>query len=285
MSQPFPTRLAAAVLLALSLVACSPVDLLNATVPEDGFTVRQALAYGDDPRHRLDVYVPDELADPAPVVVFFYGGSWKRGEREDYLFAAEALVSRGYVTVVPDYRLYPDVAFPGFLHDGAEAVRWVRDSIGDHGGDPDRVFLMGHSAGAYNAAMLSLDPTYLAEAGVDRRIVRGMIGLAGPYDFLPLDVRTTRQVFGDAPDLQATQPVSFADGEAPPLLLLAGVDDTTVRPRNSESLAGAVVDSGGMADLRLYPDLGHIGIVLALADGQRDRAPVLEDVEAFIAGR
>ena len=272
-------------LLPVLLAACSPVDVLNATVPKDGYAVSEGLAYGPGPRHRLDVYVPDDLAGPAPVVVFFYGGSWKNGDRGDYLFAAEALVSRGYVAVVPDYRLYPDVAFPDFLDDGARAVRWVRESIAAYGGDPDRLFLMGHSAGAYNAAMLALDPDYLANAGIDRGAVRGVIGLAGPYDFLPLDTRTTRQVFGDAPDLPATQPVSFADGGAPPLLLLTGEDDTTVRPRNSESLARAMAAEGGEAELRVYPDLGHIGIVLALADGQRGRAPVLDDLDAFVAAR
>ena len=279
------SRLAAAALLPIVLAACSPVDLLNATVPEDGYSVSEGLAYGSGPRHRLDVYKPDDLAGPAPVVVFFYGGSWKRGDRGDYLFAAEALVSRGYVAVLPDYRLYPDVAYDGFLDDSAQAVRWVRDSIAAYGGDPNRIFLMGHSAGAYNAAMLSLDPRYLADAGVDRDIVRGMIGLAGPYDFLPLDTRTTRQVFGEAPDLAATQPVTFADACAPPLLLLTGADDTTVRPRNSEALARAVSDKGGDADLRVYPDLGHIGIVLALAAGQRGRAPVLDDLAAFVESR
>ena len=144
---------------------------------------------------------------------------------------------------------------------------------------------MGHSAGAYNAAMLALDPRYLAAVGLDRDVIGGMIGLAGPYDFLPLDTNVTRLVFGDVPDLAGTQPVNFADDRAPPLLLLTGTGDTTVRPRNSESLAGRITGSGGSATLRLYPDIGHVGLVLALADGHRDSAPVLDDVEAFIRGR
>lgn len=274
-----------ALLLLLVLASCSPVDLLNATVPEDGYAAHQDVAYGDAARHRLDLYVPDGLDRPAPVVVFFYGGSWRNGDRGDYLFAAEALASRGFVAVVPDYRLYPDVAFPGFLADGAMAVGWVRDQIAGYGGDPGRIFLMGHSAGAYNAAMLALDPRYLADAGVDRSVVRGLIGLSGPYDFLPLDTRVTRRVFGGAPDLPATQPINFVDGGAPPMLLLTGADDRTVRPRNSRSLASAANGSGGSAMLRVYPDMGHIGIVLALAAGHRDGAPVLDDVAAFVDGR
>ena len=273
----------ALVSLAALLAGCSPVDLLNATIPTDGYSLAEGIAYGTGDRHRLDIYVPDDLVGPAPVVVFFYGGSWKRGDRGDYLFAAQALASRGFVTVVPDYRLYPEVRFPGFLQDSAQAVAWTQGSIAEHGGDPDRIFVMGHSAGAYNAAMLALDPRYLAAAGVERDALSGMIGLAGPYDFLPLDTRTTRQIFGDAPDLPATQPVRYATAEVPPLLLLSGADDGTVLPRNSESLARAVTEAGGSAELRVYPDIGHIGVVLALADGQRSRAPVLDDLVAFIA--
>lgn len=278
-------RCVLAALLPLLLGACSAADLLNATVPKEGYTLSEGIAFGDDPRHRLDVYVPDDLAGPAPVVVFFYGGSWSNGDRQDYLFVGEALASRGFVAVIPDYRLYPDVAFPDFLADSANAVRWVRESIAGHDGDPDRIFLMGHSAGAYNAAMLAVDPRYLAEAGVDRAVVDGVIGLAGPYDFLPLDTRVTRRVFGAAPDLLQTQPVTFVDGDTPPLLLVTGTDDTIVRPRNSESLAGLANGSGGSASLRFYPGIGHFRLVLSLADGYRGDAPVLDDVEAFIRGR
>lgn len=278
-------RVVLAALLPFLLGACSAADLLNATVPKEGYTLSDGIAFGDDPRHRLDVYVPDDLAGPAPVVVFFYGGSWSNGDREDYLFVGEALASRGFIAVVPDYRLYPEVAFPDFLDDSASAVRWVWDSIAEYRGDPDRIFLMGHSAGAYNAAMLAVDPRYLEAAGVDRAVIDGVIGLAGPYDFLPLDTRVTRRVFGDAPDLGQTQPVAFVDDRTPPLLLVTGTEDTTVRPRNSESLAGLANGSGGSASLRFYPEIGHIGLVLALAVGHRGDAPVLDDVEAFIRGR
>lgn len=175
MSTAKPLRLVLAVLLPVLLGACSAADLLNATVPKDGYTVSHGVAFGDDPRHRLDVYVPDDLTGPAPVVVFFYGGSWRNGDREDYLFVGQALASRGFVAVVPDYRLYPEVTFPGFLDDSASAVRWVRDSIAGYRGDPDRIFLMGHSAGAYNAAMLAVDPRYLEAAGVDRAVIGGVI--------------------------------------------------------------------------------------------------------------
>lgn len=274
--------LAGLLCLGAALAACSPVDLLNATVPEDGYSVTTDIAYGDGARRRLDVYRPATAGEPAPVVVFFYGGSWRNGDRGDYRFVAQALVSEGLVAVLPDYRVYPEVVFPGFLEDGAAAIRWVRDSIAGYGGDPERIFLIGHSAGAYNAAMLAVDPRYLSAVGVDREAIAGFVGLAGPYDFLPLDTRITRRVFGGAADLSATQPVTFADSNAPPMLLLAGENDGTVYPRNSVSLSETTEERGGNAEVRLYPDLGHIGIVLALADGQRHRAPVLDDVAAFI---
>jgi acetyl esterase/lipase len=180
--------------------------------------------------------------------------------------------------VIPDYRLVPEVRYPAFLEDGAAAVRWVRTNIAAHGGDPDRLVLAGHSAGAYNAAMLALDPRWL---GADRAAVRGLVGLAGPYDFLPLDVASTREAFGEVRDLPSTQPVNLASAGDPPALLVAGANDTLVRPRQTALLAERLRASGVMADTRLYPKVGHVGVMTALAKPLRGKAPVLADVTAF----
>jgi acetyl esterase/lipase len=264
----------------LLATGCAPVSLLNATVPGGGVQVRCGLPYGDGPRRQLDIYRP-AAAGRYPVVVFFYGGSWRNGRRQDYWFVAEPLARRGFVVVVPDYRLYPEVRFPDFLRDCAASVAWTQHHAEDLGGDGSGIRLMGHSAGAYNAAMVALDPALLAEAGGTHKNLACMAGLAGPYDFLPITDPDVIPVFAGSPPA-ATQPITYVDGHAPPLLLLAGADDRTVNPQNSRSLAQRIESDGGHASLRIYPGLGHIGIVIAFASLFRGKAPVLEDTAQFL---
>ena len=266
------------------LAACTPsLGTFDAFAPRDAGARRVArdVGYGEGPRRRLDVYAPAKRDAPLPVIVFIYGGSWDSGDKDDYEFVGAALASRGFVTVLPDYRLAPEVRFPGFIEDCAAAVRWVSDNVSEYGGDAQRIVLVGHSAGAYNAIMLALAGDYLRTAGVDARSIRGAIGLAGPYDFLPFDVDSTRNAFGQAPDPQLTQPVHFARADAPPLLLLWGEDDTTVGPRNLESLAHVQRAAGGDVETEVYANVDHVGIMLALSRPFRGRAPVLNDVTAF----
>jgi poly(3-hydroxybutyrate) depolymerase len=151
------------------LAACSPLTLLNGAVPDAASRATSGVAYGPLPRQRLDIYAPPD-ADRAPVVVFFYGGSWRSGDRADYRFAGDALASRGIVAVIADYRLYPEARYPTFLQDAAQVVAWTQQHIGGYGGDPGRVFVAGHSAGGYIAAMLALDPRWLHRAGGPLRL-------------------------------------------------------------------------------------------------------------------
>ena len=274
------SRLAAALLVALPTAGCGPA-LLNALVPDGGYRLKRDLAYGDLARQRLDVYLPDGLAGPAPVVVFFYGGRWEAGAKGEFRFVGQALASRGFVAVIPDSRRYPEVRFPSFVEDGAAAVAWVRNHIAALGGDPDSLHLAGHSSGAHIAALLALDHQYLADAGVEGGAVTSFVGLAGPYDFLPLDDPTLEEIFA-VEDMAATQPITFADRSAPPALLLHGGDDETVLPANSEHLADALAAAGNRAQLKIYPDLGHVGLLIALAAPLRWLAPVLADVSAFL---
>jgi len=269
-------------LAALVAGCASPLGAFNALAPRDGRTKRlaQGVAYGEGARRKLDVYAP-ETPGPHPVIVFIYGGSWSSGRRQDYAFAGAAFASRGFVTVVTDYRLVPEVRFPGFVEDCAAAVRWVADHIGEFGGDPSRIVLVGHSAGAYNALMAALDARYLRDAGVDAARVRGAIGLAGPYDFLPFDVTATREAFGQAPDSALTQPVHFARADAPSLLLLWGEADTTVGPRNIRALEAAMRTAGGRVETKTYPGVDHVNIMLAVSRPFRGRAPTLDDVTEF----
>jgi acetyl esterase/lipase len=277
----FLRRLAAAALAALSS-ACSPVELLNSTIPTAGLIISKDIAYGSDARQTLDVYRPAAPAGELPVVVFFYGGSWQTGSKNDYLFAAAALARRGLVVVVPDYRVYPAVRFPVFIEDSARAVVWAQRNIISYGGNPSEMFLMGHSAGAYNVVMLALDPKYLQAAGADPNDIKATIGLSGPYDFLPFTEPDIRGVFSSVDDKALTQPITYADGHNKPLLLLQGQADTTVYPRNTAALAAKIRAHGGPVEDKFYPGLGHVGMMLAFTPWFRSRAPVLDDVSNFI---
>lgn len=274
-------RRALAPILLLIATSCSPLKTFNSLVPKDSGVdvVARDQVFRDGPRGRLDLYAPRRRGgEPLPIIVFFYGGSWNSGTKDGYAFAGRALAARGFLVAIPDYRLVPEVRFPAFLEDGAAAVRWVRAHAGRYGGDPDRIVLAGHSAGAYNAAMLSLDPRWL---GPDRPAIRGFAGLAGPYDFLPFDTPASRAAFGEAPDPPATQPVRFASpGDPPALLLVAGKDDL-VRPRNAISLAAALRGAGVPVEVRTYDKIGHIGILTALSRLFRGKAPVLRDLAEF----
>lgn len=270
--------------IACALAACSPASLLNATVPESGLAIERGLSYGPLPRQRFDLYRAADVAGPLPLVVFFYGGGWDDGERGDYLFVAEGLARAGYLVAVPDYRLYPQVRFPAFLQDAAKAVAFLRQAAAERGGDAGRLALMGHSAGAWIAAFLALDPRWLAAEGVDAGALSAVVGLAGPYAFDPLAYDSTREIFSVGLPSDAMRPLAYvAAVEAPPpFLLLHGGEDETVYPWNSERLAAALQSAGHAVELRRYPELAHIGIVLALAEGFRGRAPVLADILAFL---
>ena len=263
--------------------ACSPLGALNGAnrlTPGDGGVKRivAGAAFGSDARQRLDGWAPEDASAKLPVIVFFYGGSWKSGDRDGYGFAARALAARGFVVVVPDYRLVPQVRWPAFVEDGAAALKWVAANIANHGGDPARIGVIGHSAGAHIALLLSLDRRW----GVADHI-KAAVGLAGPYDFRPFEPGGAAEAaLGNAPDLADTQPIHFARPDAPPLLLLHGDADETVKPRNSLALAKAITDQGGRATAKLYPGIGHIGILLALSKPFRGKAPVLVDASNFL---
>jgi len=277
-------RLSMLVFSMLALAACSPFTIINGAVDDDAFTVRSGIPYGPNKRNALDVYVPKQRSGPMPVVVFFYGGSWKRGDRANYLFAADALANRGYLAILPDYRVYPKVRFPAFVEDGAKAVRWALEHAAEFGGDPDRLYLMGHSAGAHIATMLTLDERYLATEGVSAKRIRGTIALAGPYAFYPSRTRSIAPIFDHLSDENAARPITFVDGDEAPLLLIHGEDDKIVRATNTVALSKAVRDAGGRVRQIIYPDVGHVGVVSALSRSFRDVAPVLRDTSAFIDG-
>ncbi|QHF48683.1 alpha/beta hydrolase [Pseudomonas sp. S49] len=270
--------------LLLALGGCSPVQLLNALTPDSTYDKTTGIAYGDDPRQKLDVYVPHQPMPGAPVVVFFYGGSWNSGSRVDYRFVGEALASKGIVTVVADYRLYPQVRYPLFLQDGAQAVAWTKAHIREFSGNPQRLYLMGHSSGGYNAAMLALDGELLASVGMSPRDLQGWIGLAGPYDFLPIKNPEVRPVFFWPDSPPQSQPVNHVSHGAPPALLIAATEDDLVNPtRNTGGLASKLRAAGVPAQDLYYSRPSHITLVATLSRPLRHLAPVLDQVVGFIA--
>jgi acetyl esterase/lipase len=274
-----------AVALLLALGACAPITVLNALAAAGGHTRVADIAYGALPRQQLDVYVPGGVAPAGgwPVVVFFYGGSWTSGERAQYGFVGAALASRAILTLVADYRLYPEVRYPDFLADSAQALAWGLTHAADHGGNPRRVFVMGHSAGGYNAAMLALDKRWLAATGHTPQELAGFIGLAGPYDFLPMTNRDAQPVFFHPNYPPDTQPMAFASSAAPRTFLAAGRTDALVDPeRNTAALAARLSAAGVPVSLHRYEHVDHVTLIGAFGLPLRWLAPVLDDVADFV---
>jgi len=279
--------LAIGVALVCLLSGCSVFNLVNAFVPRSTYIAHNDLAYGAHPREKADVYEPraGTAAPPGgfPVVVFFYGGSWTQGERADYRFVGEALASKGFVAVLADYRLYPEVRYPDFLEDCAAAVAWSRREAPRFRGNPQRLYVMGHSAGGYNAAMLALDPRWLRVEGLSPADLKGWIGLAGPYDFLPSNLPDVQKVFHHPDYPPGAQPIEHGSKDAPRTFLGAATKDTVVNPtRSTQQMADKLRAAGVQVTQRFYSGVNHSTLAGAFAWPLRGLAPVLDDVAAFI---
>ena len=253
-------------LLVLWLAGCAAA--LNAATSSVGYQSTGDIRYMDGSRGTYDLYVPDGATGDTPVVVFIHGGSWADGSKDTYPFLGQALASQGIIVAIPNYRLYPEVRFPGFIEDAAKATAAIARDVrrGAHGvpAGEHRLFLMGHSAGAQIAGLLVTDESWLAAQSFPADGIAGFIGLAGPYDFLPLTEERYRRVF-PAETLAATQPIAFVDGGEPPMLLISGEADTVVDPQNTRSLAAEARSKGVPVEERLYPGVSHIGVITAFA--------------------
>lgn len=263
------------------LTGCSGPAVLNSLTPTRGYHAATNLVYDQSLNLRLDVYSPQGVQN-APVVIFFFGGRWTEGSKEAYRFVGESLASRGFVGVIADYRLYPAVRFPSFVDDAARAVAWTRSNITTYGGSPDKLFVMGHSSGAHLAAMLALKEEYLQRAGGSRAWLRGMIGLAGPYDFMPITDPTLRDIFAPPEKFEQSQPILYAEGDNPPMLLMHGADDEIVWVKNTRNLAGAIKKAGGPIETVIYPKMSHRLILASLAKPLRGQTDVIEHVSEFV---
>jgi acetyl esterase/lipase len=280
-----------------ALSACSAITfgIANAPAVFGAFERKVDIAYGSDPRQKLDIYLPSARQEqdgaPAPrasvtaaarpIVIFWYGGSWQRGSKSDYRFVGAALAERGYITVLPDYRLYPEVKFPAFLDDAAHAVAWVQQHAQEFGGDPHRIVLMGHSAGAHTAAYLAFNHEFLAKRGANPDWIAGLVGLSGPYVLAP-NTRTLNRIFAAPWGESDWQPLRFVDEQAPPTFLAHGLGDGVVSVVQTEKLRDALEAKGVRVETELYPDTGHAATVAAFSRAARGSAPTLDQVVAFL---
>jgi acetyl esterase/lipase len=279
--------IAAVVLLlamAVTVSSCGGVLFAAANTPAlfGEYSREVNIPYGGGPRRRLDVYLPDRESASRPLIVFWYGGSWTKGDKDQYRFVGAALALRGYVTVLPDYRVYPDVKFPDFMDDAALALKWAQDNAVRLNADPQRIYVMGHSAGAHIAALLALDTRYLERVGGDPRRIRGLIGMSGPYALAP-DTQLLRTIFGAPFTAADWQPVQFVTAASPPALLLHGSADRVVWISHSEKLEATLREAGVAVELRRYAGASHADPVAALSVPGRSRAPVLDDISAFVS--
>lgn len=261
--------------------ACSPLSLLNSLGPRDAGARRVArdIAYGDDARQRMDLYAPS-TPGPYPTLVFFYGGGWDSGSRDLYGWAAQALAAQGFVVALPDYRLAPQAVFPAFIEDAAAATAAAADIAAAHGGNSERLGVLGHSAGAHLAMMIALDRRYMEAVGRPG-LIKAAAGLAGPYDFLPLDAGAAQNAFGRAPDPTLTQPVTFVRPDAPPIWLGHGTEDVVVHAEDTTILDRRMRAAGGRSEAKLYPGLDHADLVATFSPLFRKKATVLADVTGF----
>ena len=281
-------RLAFAAAAASLLAACSPIKLVDRLTPRDTYLAEPDIAYGGEPRQQLDVYRPLPETAPAegkrPLIVFFYGGTWTTGERASFRFVGEALASRGAVVVIPDYRLSPKVRYPAFVRDSALAMKWGLDNAARLGADPAQVYVMGHSSGGYNAAMVALDPRWLGEVGASPKQLAGWIGLAGPYDFLPMGDPDAQRAFDWPNTPRSSQPIAHVSAAAPRTLLLAATKDTLVDPvRNTGQMARRLRADGVDVQVQTFDNLSHVTLIGAVATPIRwIGGPVMPPLLAFV---
>lgn len=261
------------------LTGCSPLYIVNTISTEDDHIAVSDARYGQEQRQQLDIYRPQNLVAGSPVVVFFYGGSWKRGAKSNYAFVGNSISSKGFLTVIPDYRLYPEVTFPAFVEDGAKVLAWVREHLAQ---SRNGVVVMGHSAGAHTAALLALDQSYLELSEQPASMITGMIGLAGPYGFNPMNYRSIRPIFAGVQNIENTMPVTFACSTEVPLLLIHGRDDSVVIPENSKELKRRTDDCDGNVTYVELDDTGHFSILLGLSNSFLTEDAVQSPIEIFL---
>jgi len=268
-----------------SLYGCSSLTFLAVNTPAafGHYSKHTDVSYADQARNKLDVYAPETLKAPMPVVIFVHGGGWNNGDKAQYKFVGAAFAEQGYVAVLPNYRLYPEIKSPAFYEDIAAVVFFVRAHVSEWGGDPERIYLVGHSAGAQIAMMIALNDQYLHEFGGSSEWIRGVVGLAGPYDFLPFTRPYMNDLFGPPDHFAASQPINYVRANAPPLLLMHGLQDHTVAPTNTRHLYDAMTSIGGKVQVQYFETATHSDLIAAFSFIRNRKPPVIALINQFVA--
>lgn len=260
----------------------SAVDRLSGG--SDNVALKAEISTGESAAQKLYVWGPGqqtENSEKRPVLMFVHGGSWRSGDPVDYGFIGRSFVPKGFVVVLAGYRMHPEAVYPAMLEDTASAIAWTRSEIEQYGGDPDHIVVAGHSAGAYNVVMTALEEQWLGRLGHSPSDLAGVVGLSGPYDFYPFDSDSTRNSFGPAENPEATQPINHVNGDAPPMLLIHGEQDTLVYPRNTRELAKRLSEAGADATTRFFTDMEHNQPLIALAAPWRNSGEIDDAIAEF----
>lgn len=274
------------------LSGCSAVQIVNSVSKIYPVEVEKDIAFGDNPRDTMDIYYPkskNENSANTPVVVFIYGGSWNRGEKSEYEFVGRKLASLGYITMLPNYRVYPEVKYPDFLKDGAKSIAKLVDQLKTEKYQPlkpsDKIVLMGHSAGAYNAAMLAMDDRWLARENLNRAdLIEGLIGMAGAYNIYPIGVPEVRPVFNHPNYPEKSQPIDYvAESKVPTLLLAPESDELVSLEKNTFSLAKALGEVGTPNQLVTVEGTDHISLIGTLSPVLFFKGDSVSPIENFIS--
>ena len=245
---------------------CSPFKVADILSPYSDYKLNADVSYGTLGRQKLDVYTPTKTPISDDIIVFIYGGSWRSGEKSNYRFIAQPFADAGFIAIVPNYRLYPEVRFPEFNNDVAKAIAWVHRNF-SNSEDLKNIILVGHSAGAHIAALISLNPNYLGAEGLSPSIIKSWVSLAGPLAFNPLKTKSIRPIFETIKnDIKQAQPINFVSKNSPPALLLHGKEDTTVYEKNSLLMAKACENKGVITLQKSFKNLGHAGLLLSITE-------------------
>jgi acetyl esterase/lipase len=246
------------------------------------------VAFHLDMAPRLDVYWPGE-GEGYPVLIFVHGGSWKDYDKKLFAPVAQKLLPEGMVVVIPDYTLYPDATYEQMARETAAAIAWTLENAARYGGDPDRIIVAGHSAGAHLSGLAVLDPRYLEELGHSSDEICGWIGMSGVYDIqaeydywvdkgstpeVMLEVMGGQQNFGQA------SPLSYVRAGLPPLLVIHGDEDETVPVAISTAFHAALQAAGAPSRLIVYPGAGHSDYLFAGLS--EERAPIVDHIVQFV---